>query len=59
MELAVVLVSGMAALDAACDLHALIELAQALAFLAPPNGPWAAADAHGQLLPGPAGATSG
>ena len=30
---AVVLVSGIAALDAACDLHALVELAQAPAFL--------------------------
>jgi Zn-dependent protease with chaperone function len=31
---AVVLVSGISALDAACDLHALVELAQAPAFLA-------------------------
>jgi hypothetical protein len=30
---AVVLVSGAAALDAACDLHALVELAQAPALL--------------------------
>jgi hypothetical protein len=30
---AVVLVSGVAALDAAFDLHALVELAQAPAFL--------------------------
>jgi hypothetical protein len=29
----VVLISAIAALDAACDLHALVELAQAPAFL--------------------------
>jgi hypothetical protein len=33
---AVVLVSGIAALAAACDLHALVELAQARAFLYSP-----------------------
>jgi hypothetical protein len=33
--MAVVLVSAMAALDAAYDLHALVELAQAPAFLTP------------------------